>query len=126
MFISQRPAVTTGPLAGGPRTSVLGAALAVACLAGAAPGCGHSENGDPRELLRDAPTGSVSSPLTGAERKLVGLADDYPADPSLATALPALRLSQAERRRRAWEVVARVLAPVSLDTDLPQFAGRPL
>jgi len=61
-------------------------------------------------------TATNESAMTPLDRLLIGQATDYPADPTLRTQLPDLTVSQAQRRARAWDVVKKVLAPVSLST----------
>lgn len=77
---------------------VLGAALAAGCWTTPA---------DPAD--------SSESAITPLDRYLIGQATEYPADPTMHEALPAMRASLTERRSRAWEVVKRVLAPVDVD-----------
>jgi len=48
------------------------------------------------------------------DRRLLGEADPYPADGMLEARWEALRTSQRARRAMAWEVVARLVAPVAL------------
>lgn len=51
---------------------------------------------------------------TAEDRRVIGLADPYPADAMLASRDRELRTSMRARRQAAWEVVARVFAPVTL------------
>ncbi len=48
------------------------------------------------------------------DRRLLGEADPYPSDGMLEARWEELRTSQRARRAMAWEVVARVFAPVAL------------
>ncbi len=59
---------------------------------------------------------TASSAATVAERAVLGLAAPYPADATLAARAESLRTSQRARREAAWEVIARVLAPVPVPT----------
>ena len=58
--------------------------------------------------------GEASGALRPAERTLVGRAAPYPADATLAAREPELHRSIAARRQAAWDIVARVLAPVAV------------
>lgn len=59
-----------------------------------------------------------SAALSVVDRSLVGDPASYVADPSLRVREPELMRSQRARRAAAWEVAARVLAPVALPADL--------
>lgn len=89
-----------------------GAALVATALA---LGCG----GAPDDLPGACPTGTSISAVSAEARGLLGLASRYPADTMLASRTDELRRSQRARRAAAWEVVARVLAPVPIATALP-------
>ncbi len=56
------------------------------------------------------------------DRRLLGVASDYPADGMLAAHRAELRTSQRARRAAAWEVIARVVAPVAPAATLPAGA----
>lgn len=91
-------------------TTPRAAALALAGVALAA--CGPEPTPPPCEGVS---TGAASAP----DRRLLGIASDYPADASLEARLVELASSQRERRRVAWEAAARVLAPVALAEPTP-------
>jgi hypothetical protein len=72
--------------------------------------------------------GAATGAATAADRRLLGLASGYPADAMLAARHDELLLSERARRAAAWEVVARVLAPIALaeptavpDATVPRF-----
>lgn len=58
--------------------------------------------------------GVTAAPITAEDRRILGLASPYPADAMLSSRTDALVTSQRLRREAAWEVVARVFAPVPL------------
>jgi hypothetical protein len=58
--------------------------------------------------------GVVRAPASAPDRRLFGAASAYPADGMLAARESELLLSQRARRAAAWDVVARVLAPIPL------------
>jgi hypothetical protein len=75
--------------------------------------------------------GSGRAAVSSADRAVIGQADPYPADPTLAGREAELNESQAARRSAAWDIVARVLAPVpvaepglpaGVTAELPRFA----
>lgn len=66
---------------------------------------------------------ATSQALTAAERKVVGEASPYPADPMLRAREAELIGSQRARREAAWAAIARVLEPVPLAVDLPAHDG---
>jgi hypothetical protein len=55
---------------------------------------------------------TASSAATVAERAVLGVGSPYPADATLSARAEALRTSQRARREAAWQVIARVVAPV--------------
>lgn len=55
------------------------------------------------------------APATAEDRRVIGLADPYPPDTTLMAREDELRASIRARREAAWEVVARVFAPITLD-----------
>lgn len=57
--------------------------------------------------------------LSVVNRALVGSPSQYTPDPTLREQHSALRASQRERRRRAWQIAERVLAPVALAEEVP-------
>ena len=59
-------------------------------------------------------TGTATSAATVQDRKIIGAAAPYVADAGLAARDLELESSIAARRAAAWEVVAKVLAPVPL------------
>jgi hypothetical protein len=81
--------------------------------------CGCAEDGAPQCELA-----TVTQALEAADRKIVGEAEPYPADPMLRGRDEALRVSQRERRDAAWATVEKVLAPmtVALAEELPALA----
>lgn len=65
---------------------------------------------------------------SAADRRVLGVASDYPADGMLASRWEELVRSQRARRAAAWEVIARVVEPVALaepvalpDATVPRF-----
>lgn len=58
--------------------------------------------------------GSSVEAATSEDRRLIGEADPYPADGMIEADWETLATSQRARRAMAWEVVARVFAPVAL------------
>lgn len=76
-------------------------------------GCGPSERTCEGEL------GAATEEASAPDRRLLGRAADYPADPGLEARLEELSSSQRARRAAAWEAVARVLAPVPLTEPTP-------
>lgn len=94
-----------------------------AVLCAFALGCGTPP---PSERCEDVGTQAMSASAEG--RWLIGLASRYPADTALGARMDELRRSQRARRAVAWEVVARVLAPVPIaqatsvpNATLPRF-----
>lgn len=75
-------------------------------------GCGD-ELGCERDVAARAEAASAP------DRRLLGAATDVPADPEFAARIEELLVSQRARRAAAWEVVARVLAPVPLAQPTP-------
>ena len=57
---------------------------------------------------------AIDSALRPVERKMVGAARPYPADPALRAQTETLKTSIKARRAAAWKAVAKVLEPVSL------------
>jgi hypothetical protein len=88
-----------------------------AILAAIVAGCGDADGPGRCELV------TAQSTLTAAERKLVGEASPYPADPLLRAREVELARSQRARRDAAWAAVARALEPVPLAEDLPAHDG---
>ncbi|MBK6529199.1 MAG: hypothetical protein IPF99_06310 [Deltaproteobacteria bacterium] len=76
-------------------------------------GCGAPEDGGA------CPTVSAVSAVSAEARAVLGLASRYPADTMMASRAEEIRRSQRARRAAAWEVVARVLAPVRVETSTP-------
>jgi len=100
-------------------------AASIAVVVALVAGCAH-------EVDASVPSceavGAASEAATAADRRLLGLASEYPADGMLAARREELLGSERARRAAAWEVVARVLAPVSLaeaspvaDAAVPRF-----
>ncbi len=73
----------------------------------------------PSEPVCEGPIGGASEAASAPDRRLLGQAAAYPADPGLEGRLEELAASQRARRAVAWEVVARVLAPVPLSEPTP-------
>jgi hypothetical protein len=92
------------PAAAACRRPALAAALALGLVAACAPAPGAHD----RDLGTDE---QDARPL---DRLLIGQAARYPADRSLRAKAPALEASMAERRRAAWAIVERVVAPVAI------------
>src|SRR5262245_32928593 len=90
-----------GPNAGGPRSGLRVSVIAAIFLAG----CGAGESS------------SEVQNLGPAERQIIGMADPYPADETMRAREELLRTSMAARREMAWDVVAKVLAPVKLQAS---------
>jgi hypothetical protein len=67
----------------------------------------------------DCPTGTAISAASAEGRALLGLASRYPADTMMAARAEEIHRSQRARRAAAWEVVARVLAPVPIGGSAP-------
>ena len=70
------------------------------------------------EDSRPASLGRTSAALSVVDRSLVGSPARYVADPALPAREPELVRSLRARRAAAWEIAARVLAPVSLPAGL--------
>lgn len=62
--------------------------------------------------------GSQEQSADAIDRLLIGQAVKYPADLKLRAREKILSSSMAERRKAAWDVVARALAPVELAADV--------
>jgi hypothetical protein len=95
-------------------TARAGIALAAAIAGACGAGCGADD--DPAASRCD---GIASAAVSAADRKLLGAAAPYPADGALRGQTEALAASQRARRAAAWQVAARVLAPVALAEDVP-------
>jgi hypothetical protein len=78
---------------------ILSAAIAAAAALGA--GC-------------ESRIGSQEADIGAAERQIIGMADPYPADAGMRAREGELDASMSARRQMAWEVVAKILAPVKL------------
>ena len=86
---------------------VIGAATLLACAA-------------------SGPDGDVAGgALRPVERKIVGAARPYDADPSLRARTAELSADVAERRRVAWRAVTKVLRPVTLAESKVRVDGKP-
>lgn len=99
-------------------------ALAALCVC-AALGC--SEPPPPPVPACDA-LGVRVEAASAPDRRVLGLGHEYPADGMLAARWEELRTSQRARRAAAWEVIARVVAPVAPaeatavpDATVPRF-----
>jgi len=89
------------------RVAATGAALlALAALAAAAPGCAVEPT--------DEPIDAVEQGAQPIDRLLIGKASRYPADRSLRAQLPALDANMALRRKAAWAIVEKIVAPVPI------------
>ncbi len=77
------------------------ALLALGALAGA---CADRSDG----------AAADEAPLRNVERKIVGPAQEYAADPALRAQTETLRVSIKARREAAWKAVAKILTPVAL------------
>lgn len=108
--------------ASGSRAGALVRGLA-ACAAMAAAACEGDPGSDPVDQPDAGPSacevGRSSAALDLPDRAIVGAASAYPADGALRGRELELRGSMAARRAAAWEVVARVLAPVAPSEALP-------
>jgi hypothetical protein len=80
--------------------------IAFACAIALAAGCAASGGGN--EL------GASEDDATALDRMLIGKAAQYPADTTLRARIDELDGSMAARRKMAWEIVAKVLAPVTI------------
>ncbi len=92
-----------------------GAVLRLAALAALATACAASGADD------DSRTGA----LRPVERKIVGAARPYDADPSLRARTDELAGDVAARRRVAWHAVAKILRPVTLSESKVLVNGKP-
>lgn len=87
--------------------------LVLACLlAASAAACGPAQ-----PACTDV--GAHEEEVSAPDRRLLGAAAAYPADPTLEARFEELASSQRARRAAAWEAVARVLAPVPLSEPVP-------
>ncbi len=68
--------------------------------------------------------GVAIEPSGPAERRVLGAAAQYEADPTLAARMEELSSSQRARRAVAWAAIARVLAPTSLAETTPLAGAR--
>lgn len=82
------------------------------------------------EPMCERVVGAHTSAASAPDRRLLGAAAEYPADPALEARHAELVASQRARRAAAWQAVARVLAPTPLaeptpvaDTRVPRFRG---
>lgn len=68
--------------------------------------------------------GASTAAASAPDRRLIGAGHEYPGDGMLASRWDELRGSQRARRAAAWEVIARVLAPVAVaqPTSVPDAA----
>lgn len=73
----------------------------------------------PSEPVCEGPIEGATEAASAPDRRLLGQAAAYPADPTLEARLEELAASQRARRAVAWEVVARVLAPIPLTEPTP-------
>ena len=80
-------------------------ALALAALVLAA-GCAAQLPGEP--------SASIEQEAQAVDRLLIGRASSYPADAAMRARLPVLDADMSERRKVAWEIVRKVLTPVSI------------
>jgi hypothetical protein len=89
-------------------------ALLVCSAAAACGDSGHAQD----EFLQS------EDPATALDRSILGRAAQYPADRSMRGKLELLSTSMVARRKAAWDVVARILAPVKIKNTaaaLPRF-----
>ncbi len=80
------------------------------------------------EAVCEGPIGASVEASSAPDRRLLGVASDYPADAALEGRLEELLRSQRARRAAAWAAVARVLEPAPLteptplgETSVPRF-----
>lgn len=97
-----------------PTVATVAAAVALAALAAVAPGCAAAPD--------DEPTDAVEQGAQPIDRLLIGKAAKYPADRSLRAQLPVLDASMIARRKAAWAIVEKVVAPVPIAA---RIAGKP-
>jgi hypothetical protein len=103
------------------RALLVGAAAVAA--AWPATGCGDNVEPDKTAACR---LGARASASTIQDRKIIGAAAPYAPDLGLAARDAELEASIAQRRAAAWQIVARVLRPVSLaEPGLAQPPGDP-
>lgn len=88
------------------RAATLAAIAALPVLVAAAIASGCSAAAPETETQGDA--------VRNVERKIIGLAKEYPADLSMRRSLDALNGSMKARREAAWKAVAKVLQPVQI------------
>ncbi len=88
----------------------------------AATACGGD---DKAEVCRAAGTDMAAEAV---DRKIIGQAAPYQADPGLASRDDELTMSIAARRAAAWQIAQKVLTPVPLAEPAlaPQFGGQPV
>jgi len=69
--------------------------------------------------------GSQEQNAQPIDRLLIGKAANYPADLTMKDKTARFEKSMAERRKMAWEVIERTIAPVAIDATKPQTPGGP-
>src|SRR5688572_24302403 len=62
----------------------------------------------------DLCVGSATAAVKQADRRVIGQASEYPADPTLPADDEDFAASQSARRAMAWRVVERALAPIAV------------
>jgi hypothetical protein len=62
----------------------------------------------------DESLGAVEQGAQPIDRLLIGTAAKYPADKSMRARLPVLDASMIERRKAAWAIVQKIVAPVTI------------
>ncbi|MBX3234411.1 MAG: hypothetical protein KIT84_13305 [Labilithrix sp.] len=71
----------------------------------------------------DDDVGSQEQNAQPIDRLLIGKAAAYPADLTMRQRAPLFDASMAARRKTAWDVIARTVAPVAIATTEPEPAG---
>jgi hypothetical protein len=74
----------------------------------------------------DAPISSQDMPASPIDRLLIGKASKYPADTSLRAKSGMLEANMAERRKLAWTIVEKVLAPIRISATTTEAENEAL
>jgi hypothetical protein len=71
----------------------------------------------------EAKLGATEDHATPIDRLIIGQASKYPADPTIAAKADLYASNMAERRKLAWSIVEKVLAPVRLESAVTSTDG---
>lgn len=71
-------------------------------------------------IVKHDELGSAEQNAQPIDRLLIGKAAAYPADLEMQKRAPILESSMVERRKMAWEVIARTIEPVEIATAKPE------